>query len=183
MIAANAIGNLTNTMYATPDGDPVASNNSATATASMSIPSNGSATFITLQSDAGDYIGQGATELDTAANSTISVTGSGAQATVGVGGWSGSFDGMNSVSQLQPGYYPGLMRNPFNNPATRGLDWSGNGRGCNTLTGWFVVDSVTYTGGALSSLSLRFEQHCEGGTAVLHGQVHWTSGSSRSVTH
>ena len=141
-----------------------------------STPASGN--FVYLQSDAGDYIGQGATELDTAANSTISVTTGTALATIGVGGWSGEFKGMNSITQLQPGYYPNLQRFPFNNPTTGGIDWSGNGRGCNTETGWFVVDSVTYSGTAISALDLRFEQHCEGGVPALHGKIHWSAGST-----
>jgi hypothetical protein len=80
---------------------------------------------------------------------------------------------MSSVSELEPGYYGGLQRYPFNNPVKGGLDWSGDGRGCNTETGWFVVDHAEYTLDQLSAIDLRFEQHCEGGTAALHGQIHW----------
>jgi len=56
---------------------------------------------------------------------------------------------------------------------TPGIDWSGDGRGCNTIAGWFVVDSVTYSAGSLASIDLRFEQHCEGVPAALHGAIHW----------
>ena len=139
--------------------------------------------YVYLNSDIGDYIGGGSSELDTAG---IAVSGSGKLATVtvnGVGGWAGNFLGMNSIAQLQAGYYPNLMRYPFNNPVTGGLDWSGNGRGCNTLTGWFVIDGITYDANGIASLDLRFEQHCEGGTPALHGQVHWTNGSSGQITH
>ena len=80
---------------------------------------------------------------------------------------------MNSLTRLQPGYYADVQRWPFHNPATGGLDWSGMGRGCNTLTGWFVVDSVTYAGNAIASLDLRFEQHCEGVAPTLRGKIHW----------
>ena len=77
--------------------------------------------------------------------------------------------GQTGTVQLLPGYYGNLERYPFHNPAHGGLSWSGQGRGCNTLTGWFVVDSVAYNSGILSAIDLRFEQHCEGGTAALHG--------------
>jgi len=90
--------------------------------------------------------------------------------------WRGDFQGMSGTVQLQPGYYGNLQRYPFHNPAYGGLSWSGGGRGCNTLTGWFVVDGVTYNSGTLSTMDLRFEQHCEGGTAALHGQIHWNAG-------
>ena len=85
----------------------------------------------------------------------------------------GDFQGMISLELLQAGYYANLERYPFNNPARGGLDWNGMGRGCNTLTGWFAVDAVTYTGVTLTSIDLRFEQHCDGQTAALHGAIHW----------
>ncbi len=59
--------------------------------------------------------------------------------------WNGDFQAMNVLSALQPGYYGNRQRFAFHNPAVGGLSWSGDGRGCNTLTGWFVVDSVTYS--------------------------------------
>jgi hypothetical protein len=130
--------------------------------------------YVYLVSDTGDYIGGGTTQLLTADNATFDVvTNLTAALRINVGGWSGNFVGMNSLSQLQPGYYGGLQRYPFNNALKGGLDWSGNGRGCNTLTGWFVVDKVTYKLAELNAIDLRFEQHCEGGTAALHGVIHW----------
>jgi hypothetical protein len=130
--------------------------------------------YVYLVSDSGDYIGGGTTQLLTADNATFNVvTNLTAALRIDVGGWSGNFVGMNSLSQLQPGYYGGLQRYPFNNVLKGGMDWSGNGRGCNTLTGWFVVDKVTYSMAELSAIDLRFEQHCEGGTAALHGVIHW----------
>ena len=81
---------------------------------------------------------------------------------------------MVGLSQLQPGYYGSLQRYPFHNPARGGLSWSGQGRGCNMLSGWFVVDAVSYVGGTLKAIDLRFEQACEGFMPPLRGQIHWT---------
>jgi len=131
--------------------------------------------YMYLVSDAGDYIGQGQINTYTPSNATLDVTSSGGTLNVNVGGWSGTFQAMNILAQLQPGYYGNLQRYPFHNPALGGLIWDGNGRGCNTLNGWFTVDSVTYTGAALTAIDLRFEQHCEGNTPALHGKLHWTS--------
>jgi hypothetical protein len=89
--------------------------------------------------------------------------------------WRGEFKAMNNLSELKPGYYGDLRRYPFHNPLAGGLSWYGEGRGCNTLTGWFVVDRVTYTGGNLSEIELRFEQHCEGGGPALRGQIRWSA--------
>jgi hypothetical protein len=146
-----------------------------------STPSTGN--FVYLQSDVGDYIGLGQTYTYTPAIATLSVSATpgivgtyGAFLTVGVNGntwWNGNFQTMNTLSQLQPGFYPGLLRYPFNNKVLGGLDWSGDGRGCNTEKGWFAIDSVTYVNGALTAIDLRFEQNCEGGTTALHGAIHW----------
>ncbi|MES1982081.1 MAG: Ig-like domain-containing protein [Pseudomonadota bacterium] len=142
--------------------------------ASGSTPANGN--FVYLQSDVGDYIGGGQTHTYTPATATLSVSATGGHLSVGVNGntwWNGNFQTMNTLSQLQPGFYPGLQRYPFNNPVLGGLDWSGDGRGCNTEKGWFAVDSVTYVNGTLTAIDLRFEQNCEGGTTALHGAIHW----------
>ena len=129
--------------------------------------------FVYLQSDAGDYIGGGATYTYTQANSSIVVTATGRHLSVGVEGWSGDFEAMNTVSRIEPGYYPDLIRWPFHNPAKGGLSWFGQGRGCNTLEGWFAVDRVTYVGNTLTALEMRFEQHCDGSTPALRGAIRW----------
>ncbi len=142
---------------------------------SGSTPSSGN--YIYLISDAGDYIGQGQTYTYTPANATITVSATGNHLTtsISVNGnwWWGDFQTMSFLSQLLLGYYGNLQRSPFHNPTRGGLSWDGFGRGCNTLTGWFVVDNVTYSSGALTAIDLRFEQHCEGGTTALRGQIHW----------
>lgn len=136
------------------------------------VPPTGN--YVYLVSQIGDYIGAGQTQLFTANNTTISaVNNLTAAFQISAGGYTGDFYGMNTLSQLQPGYYGGLQRYPFNNPVKGGMNWSGNGRGCNTLTGWFVVDKVTYSMAQMTAIDLRFEQHCEGGAAALHGQIHW----------
>lgn len=144
--------------------------------ASGVTPASGN--YIYLASDAGDYIGQGQTYIYSPANATVSVNASGGYLSVSVSGsvsWYGNFQAMNTLSQLQPGYYANLQRYPFHNPATGGLSWYGQGRGCNTLTGWFVVDSVTYTNGNLTAIDLRFEQHCEGSSPALRGRIRWVN--------
>src|SRR5450759_384494 len=97
--------------------------------APSSTPATGN--FIYLKSDVGDYIGQGQTYTYTPATAVLSVSGNGGHLSVGVNGntwWNGNFQTMNTISQLQPGYYPGLQRYPFNNPEFGGFDWSGDGR-------------------------------------------------------
>lgn len=137
-----------------------------------STPASGN--YVYLESGAGDYIGAGRTYTYT---NGFALTASAGRVSVAVNGaqrWNGDFQAMNTVNQLQPGYYGDLRRYPFHNPAKGGLSWSGEGRGCNSLAGWFAIDRVTYTNGRLTALHLRFEQHCEGDSSALHGQIHWS---------
>ena len=87
--------------------------------------------------------------------------------------WSGDFQAMNGLGQPTAGYYPDLRRYPFHNPARGGLNWSGDGRGCNTLNGWFAIDQITIESGAVTGLDLRFAQHCEGTSSALYGVIPW----------
>ncbi|MDQ0028167.1 hypothetical protein J2X90_006020 [Variovorax paradoxus] len=134
-------------------------------------PSTGS--YIYLISDLGDYVGGGASYLYTSPTSAAAIKIVGRLLSVNVGNWWGFFNTMTSVDRLEPGYYGDLNAYPFHNLAKGGLTWYGNGRGCSKLTGWFAVDEVTYLGGELKSIDLRFEQHCEGNTPALRGKVHW----------
>ena len=137
-------------------------------------PATGS--YVHLRSDSGDYIGGGGTYTYTRPDALLDVTATSGLLHVSVTGsqdWSGDFQAMLSIAQLQPGYYGDLLRYPFHNPAKGGLSWSGEGRGCNTLRGWFVVDSISYSNGELTAVELRFEQRCEGGSAALHGKISW----------
>lgn len=136
-----------------------------------------SGNFVYLESQPGDYIGAGRNYLYTPADSQITADAGGARLSVSVNGtesWTGSFQGMNVLSRIEPGYYGDLQRYPFHNPVKGGLSWSGQGRGCNQLTGWFVVDSVTYSGVTLTAIDLRFEQRCEGFMPPLRGRIRWS---------
>jgi hypothetical protein len=137
--------------------------------------------YIYLESQPGDFIGLGQNYLYTQANAVISLNTPGAHLAVSVRGdqwWHGDFEVMNSLSRLEVGYYGNLQRYPFHNQIKGGLNWSGEGRGCNVLTGWFVVDQATYVGTTLTAVDLRFEQHCEGNGPALRGKIHWDAGGS-----
>src|SRR5262249_28284407 len=120
------------------------------------------ATFAVLDSDAGDYIGGGVHETlnDEAAfgaspnyDSRISVSYH------GVGGWI-YFDFAAPQGQpLAPGAYEGAVRFPFQGITQPGLSVYGNGRGCNTLTGRFVVHEAVISNGVVERFAVDFEQH------------------------
>ena len=86
-----------------------------------STPSTGN--YVYLQSDAGDYIGGGATTTYTPATASIGVTVSGGHLSVSVASWSGDFQAMTTLSEIEAGYYADLRRYPFHNPVKGGLSW------------------------------------------------------------
>ena len=132
---------------------------------------------LTMTSDPGDYIGGGqswsyAMPPDSFASQILYRNG--VEVIVnGANGdwWYLDFGAPNGV-QLTPGTYDNAARWPFQDPSQPGLSIFGNGRGCNTLTGRFTVLDATYApGGSLVSFHATFEQHCEGATAALRGEV------------
>lgn len=141
-----------------------------------STPTAGS--YVYLQSEGGDHIGQGRTRLYTSTNAELNVSVTGAVITVQVAAdtiWTGSFASMLSAQTLAPGYYGGLQRYPLHNPARGGMDWSGDSRGCNKLTGWFVIDSISFDNARLTALDLRFEQRCNDQLGALRGRIVWAA--------
>lgn len=136
--------------------------------------------YMYLLSEAGDFVGDGKIWLLSGAHAAMDVRASGAHLQMSLGGpegtWYGDFGGMVGLDRLEPGYYAGLRRYGFHNPARGGLDWRGLGRGCGTVNGWFAVDQVTYANGAIVALDLRFVQHCNGSIPVIHGKIHWVAG-------
>jgi HYR domain len=142
------------------------------------IPVPTSGTFLYLNSDPLDWVGQGMEQLYTSADSSFSasLTGHGnafGASLLGPGShfWSVSVSAP-SGEPLAVGSYEGAGRAPFVPPETPGLDVEGDGRGCNTLTGRFDVDEVERAiSGDLLVFQATFEQHCEGSTAALYGRI------------
>lgn len=145
--------------------------------AADTTPSSG--TYLYMQSLPGDFVGAGQTTLFTPASAPFVVTPRDRGLDIEVGnlltGWRGHLEPMSRRQRLEPGYDPALKQYPVPyNPARGGLSWSGLGRGCNELTGWFVVDAVSYTGNTLTSLQARFEQYCDGSPSPLRGEIRWS---------
>jgi hypothetical protein len=136
------------------------------------VPASG--TFVLLARDPGDYIGQGEFRVYTPPTSPITISSTGTRITVSVGGYTGQFVAMLGTDPIKVGYYGDLMRYPFHNQVKGGLSWSGNGRGCSRLTGWFAIDRIVYNGTAMTELEMRFGQHCEGGASALRGAIRWS---------
>jgi hypothetical protein len=153
---------------------------SAPAAVALPVPAPApTRTLVTLQSDAGDLIGQGKSYSYDMANADITVSATNNHLSVTVGGdqqWTADFQ-TGEGAQLAPGMYSDLDAYvPSAGSAKAGLRWYGEGRGCSTSKGWFAIDSVTYSGGTLQSLALRFERHCDGAAPALRGTVQFALG-------
>lgn len=145
-----------------------------------------SETFLTFESDPGEYIGQGRTY------------------TYGLNDaqWNARFESINgveyvSIQIMQPpgiasgesfwwsldfaaprgrrlaaGTYDAATRFPFQPTTQPGLSFSGTGRGCNTLTGRFTITEIKLgPSNTVDRLRATFEQNCEGGSRALRGRV------------
>ncbi|MBP5987099.1 MAG: PEP-CTERM sorting domain-containing protein [Azonexus sp.] len=64
--------------------------------------------------------------------------------------------------------YEDAERAPFASAGHPGLDISYGHRGCNTLTGSFTVDQLSFSASQISQFSASFSQSCDGG-AVMTG--------------
>ena len=124
------------------------------------------------------WVSGGGSQFFTTANSTITA--------------SNNYDNGVSMSIITPGYadwwyldfaaqgndplttgtYLGATRFPFQT-GTPGLSFDGDGRGDNTLTGYFNVLDIVYLSGSVFSFAADFVQFDEGNTSQ------WTMGSIR----
>jgi hypothetical protein len=140
-------------------------------------------TVLYFQSQAGDSIGGGTTaEFQPGNQYVISLSnGSGRNFKNGVSfringhGDSWTLDmGAAGSAPLVPGIYENATRFAFASGA--GLDFSGAGGGCNTLTGRFEVLEAAYAAnGDVLHFAANFIQHCEGGVPALLGQIRFQS--------
>jgi hypothetical protein len=138
------------------------------------------ATLLAFDSQPGDWVGQGRKFTLTPADGSFSVSRNydqGVSVTFsGSGGfWSLDFAAPGPVP-LVPGMYEAATRWPFQSATEPGLSVSGEGRGCNQLTGRFVVLEAVYgASDDVERFAADYEQHCEGGTPALFGSVRYNS--------
>jgi hypothetical protein len=145
---------------------------------------------LSFSGDSGDYISGGKSySYDTSKGDALDVSsGNGSTFSLRITGYNGDWwtldldapgspdrpvPGQSAV--LVPGTYSAAHRYPFNGTGP-GLDLSGNGRGCNELTGSFTITKAVFVGSFVQSFDATFEQHCENGTTAARGQVHIANG-------
>jgi hypothetical protein len=143
----------------------------------------GGRTRVEMTSDPGDWIGAGKKWTYTVATSEIAMSGSRWYAGFGINGadgswWSASFVPRQGDILVVGDTYANATRYPFNGTGP-GLSVTGNGRGCNTLTGSFTVTAADFApDGRLRSAGISFVQHCEGGTPALRGTWEFRAGDN-----
>jgi hypothetical protein len=126
---------------------------------------------IDMVSDSGDYIGQGQAYTWATPQSEMSITGNRREINGFAGGYSFEFLPPRGETLKPRKTYADGRRAPFAEGHT-GIEISGNGRGCNEITGQFTINAIKFSkSGALTKLDMTFEQHCEGGPAALRGTI------------
>ena len=145
----------------------------------------GPATVLILDSDPGDWIGAGQYQTIDGSTATFTPFTSGGSAPSAVGvsvtqsgvTWGAGFAAPPGQA-LAVGSYTGAVRAPFNQPGQPGLDVSGDGRGCNTVSGSFTVEDLALaTDGTVLAFAATFVQYCGNGGVgpALYGEVRYNS--------
>ncbi|HVX64411.1 MAG TPA: Ig-like domain-containing protein [Pirellulales bacterium] len=167
---------------------PVAANDSYSTSEDTPLVVQGApVTTLTMVSDPGDYIGQGKTYNFSTTTGSFSVT----HYTIAT-----SYQNMVKFSYqdqnpnewwylnfiapqhalLVPGVYDNAARALFEMDSQPGLDVYGDGRGSNTLTGSFTVTQAVYdANGNVLNFDATFEQHSEGATPALRGEIKYNA--------
>ncbi|MFD3512177.1 hypothetical protein [Streptomyces sp. NPDC058657] len=136
---------------------------------------------LSFSGDPGDYISQGRPHTYSVANKDkLTVTSNKDQnaLSVSVNGADGSHWSLDLADgkALKAGSYTGAVRYPFNEAGRPGLDLSGDGRGCDTLTGSFDIAQVVFgPHGYVQKLDATFEQFCGNSGAAARGEIHLTN--------
>src|SRR5437588_7380769 len=191
-INASASGTISNSASVSSAADPNAANDSSTANsivdaqADVSVTKTGTFTAsLYFNSQAGDYIGGGQTVTYTSATGSFKAQGDGSFVSFSyqepnfTHWWYLEFAAPNHA-MLTPGYYSNAARAAFRDNNQPGLDIFGDGRGSNTLTGNFTVLEALYDpAGTVLNFDATFEQHSEGATPALFGEIKYESGQMR----
>jgi len=143
-------------------------------------PCLGGGNVVFFNGDSGSYIYNG---IETITQATWSASASSSQVHISVDPtdskqgmwWDLYFDSSKLANPvLATQVYENAERWPFQDAGHPGFDVSGDGRGCNTVSGSFQIEDLQESGGTLHSFTATFEHHCEGGAPALRGCVHFS---------
>lgn len=142
-------------------------------------------TGVTYISMPGDYIGGGETKTFGPPGATITADGDKRVVHIDVtdrGNWGHLHFSAPVGGVLSLGSYPASVRYPFHSPLRGGMDVYGNGRVCDTLTGWFRVREYELAEDRnVAKLAIDFLQNCWGRQPSLYGAVRINSSLPLSV--
>jgi hypothetical protein len=130
------------------------------------VRSGAPVSYLRVVSSKGDYIGQGKSYSYDGDELNVQTNNRGV--TVSVGGWTLNFGGPGNLF-LGVGEYDGAKRFPFSGDAP-GIEFYGNGRGCNMIAGKFVVWELEVKGNQVR-LAIDFVQRCEEKMPPLYGSL------------
>ena len=142
----------------------------------------GNSTFFSYQSDAGEYVGRGLTYAYVLSDGSWSASADGGSSqtnhvsiTISVGSLAGGLWMLNfaapNLGPLVPGTYENAIPWISVGSPSPGMGISGDGRGCG-VSGRFVVLEADYgANGTINRFHATFEQHCEGASPALNGEI------------
>lgn len=137
---------------------------------------NAPALSLKLDSDVGDYIGQGMKKHYAGDTSTFALTGDASRLNYTASGQRDSWRATiapPSGKKLQPGTVYATTR--FADAQNAGLDFGGNGRGCNASSGLLTIEDIGFdpVTNAVNRLYAEFEQYCENRPQALRGAIRY----------
>ena len=136
-----------------------------------------SLTAFTLDSEPGDVIGGGQTFTFTATNATITATGDDTALTMTVSDGTHNFSADLAAptgATLTTGTTYATTRS--GDATNAGLDVTGDGNSCISSTGTMTVREITLdVSDAIDTLAVTYEQHCNGATPALFGELRFQS--------
>lgn len=130
---------------------------------------------LTLDSDAGDYIGQGLRKDYAGDTSTFAMSGNDSYFIYSASGQRDTWMAIlrpPTGQALRPGTFP-ITR--FGDANSFGFDFSGSGRGCNRVAGSVTINAVDVdpVTRMVAGLSADFVQNCEAGSTALRGSIRY----------
>src|SRR5882672_3041827 len=143
-------------------------------------------TYLYLNSQPGDFIGQGIAQKFTPADGTFSLSKSSTAVIMSFNTpdygqyWTVSFNSSAAV-KVGKGQYEAAHATSFLPSARPGIDIYGDGRACGNLVGRFLVSDFSLAAdGTLARLAIDFEQHCLSfAEPALYGSFRYNSSVSQ----
>jgi len=142
-------------------------------------------TYLYLNSQPRDFIGQGQTLTFTPADGVFATSTSSNAVSASFHNsdysqsWTLDFATPTST-RFAKGQYIGAQRTLVGSPTRPGVDVFGDGRGCDQVGGQFLVsDFALAPDGTVARLAIDFEQHCESFPPALYGSIRYNSSVSQ----